>query len=344
MLQRILLTTGCSYGKFGYSFRQWLIKDVKFQGVECVIDLHAPSTGAKYQMLSIVESVETLLNNGVHPDDIFVLAEFSEMIRKDVVIDNKLITNYLDNLIFEEEVDGVIIKQKSKLFPDVYRFNKNNYTNFIGSLFEKRKFFLNSVPKLNDYYVINFENISYNFKSKVIDDMIKFHSQKSIPNSFFVIDRAIDYFQNILFAEQYLKSKGIKYKFCLINNQFSMYDLETGTQTPLQTKVKNKEHFLYQNYIDSNQIWEVNSTIKMYYQMIDWSNWWFYENREKNIIWGGIDEYAIDVYGIKVYDARNTDKNLFGQHPDQSVYDDLIKNHIFKDQIFEIPKKQNKLI
>lgn len=344
MLQRILLTTGCSYGKFGYSFRQWLSKEVKFQGVECVIDLHAPSTGAKYQMLSIVESVETLLKSGVHPDDIFVLAEFSEMIRKDVVIDNKLITNYLDNLIFQEEVNGVTIKHKSKLFPDVYKFNKNNYTDFIGSLFEKRKFFLNSAPKLNDYYVINFENISYKFENNVIDSMIKFHSQKTIPNSFFVIDRAIDYFQNILFAEQYLKSKGIKYKFCLINNQFSMYDLETGTQTPLQTKVKNKEHFLNQNYIDSNQIWEVNSTIKMYYEMIDWSNWWFYENREKNIIWGGIDEYAIDVYGIKVYDARNTDKNLFGQHPDQSVYDDLIKNHIFKDQIFEIPKKQNKLI
>ena len=122
-----------------------------------------------------------------------------------------------------------------------------------------------------------------------------------------------------------------------------MYDLETGTQTPLETKVKNKEHFLYQNYIDSNQIWEVNSVIKMYYDMIDWSKWWFYENRDKNIIWGGIDEYAIDVYGIKVYDARNTDKNLFGQHPDQTVYDDLIKNHILKDQIFEVPKK-NKLI
>lgn len=343
MLKRTLVTTGCSYGKFGYSFRNWLSKGVNFQGVECVIDLHAPSTGAKYQMLSIIESVETLLKNGIHPDDIFVLAEFSEILRKDIVVDNKLITNYLDNLIFEEEVDGVIIKQKSKLFPEVYRFNKNNYTNFIGSIFEKRKFFLNSIPKLNDYYIINFENISYNFKNKLIDDIIESHSQKMIPSGFFVIDRAIDYFQNILFTQQYLKSKGINYKFCLINNQFSMYDHETGTQTPLQTKVKNKEHFLSQNYTDSNQIWEVNSIIKMYYNMIDWKKWWFYENKDKNIIWGGIDEYAIDNYGIKVYDARNTDKNLFGQHPDQSVYDDLIKNHIFKDELVEIPKN-NKLI
>lgn len=112
-MQRILLTTGCSYGKFGYSFRDWVDKGMNIQGIECVIDLHAPSTGAKYQMLSIIESVETLLKNGVHADDIFVLAEFSEMLRKDVVIDNKLITNYLDNLVFEEEVNGnTIIKKK----------------------------------------------------------------------------------------------------------------------------------------------------------------------------------------------------------------------------------------
>ena len=342
-MKRILLTTGCSYGKFGYSFQQWMKQGIRFRGLECVIDLHAPSTGAKYQMLSIIESCETLLKNGVHSDDIFVLAEFSEIIRKDIVIDNKVIKNYLDNLIFEEEVDGILLKKKSTLFPAIYQFSKNNYSNFVTSILEKSKFHLNSVPKLNDYYVINFENISYDFKNNVINDMIKFHSQKKIPNAFFTIDRAIDYFQNILFAEQYLKSKGIQYKFCLINNQFSMYDLESGTSTRLQTKIKNKEHFLYQNYTDSNQIWEANSMIKTYFDMIDWNNWWFYENKDKNIIWGGIDEYAIDNYGIKVYGARNTDENLFGQHPDNSVYDDLIKNHIFKGELVEIPTN-NKLI
>jgi hypothetical protein len=91
-LQRILLTTGCSYGKFGRSFREWMSKGIQIQGIECVIDLHASSTGAKYQMLSIVESVETLLKNGVHANDIFVLGEFSEILRKDVAIHNKLIT------------------------------------------------------------------------------------------------------------------------------------------------------------------------------------------------------------------------------------------------------------
>lgn len=339
MLHKIVLTTGCSYGKFGYSFMEWLSEGIKFQGLDCVIDLHAPSTGAKYQMLSIIQSVETLLKNGVHPKDIFVLAEFSEMNRKDVVIDNKLITNYLDNSIFQEKVNGVIFKRQNILFPKVYIFNENDYTKFIQSTIQISKYFLNSIPKLNEYYIINFENNLHDFKNDILNSLIEFHLKKRALNQFFFIDKAIDYFQNILFTEQYLKSKGIDYKFCLINNQFSMYDLESGIPEIKKTRIKNKQHYLYQNYIDSNQIWEINSIINLYYNMIDWSKWWFYENKEKNIIWGGIDEFAIDNYGIEAYTARNSDQNLFGQHPGKIVYDDLIKNHIFKKELVKINKK-----
>ncbi len=65
--------------------------------------------------------------------------------------------------------------------------------------------------------------------------------------------------------------------------------------------------------------------------MIDWNGWWFYENKDKNIIWGGIDEFAIDKYGIEVYSNRNTGTNLFGQHPTKQVYQDLIVNHLMKE-------------
>jgi hypothetical protein len=84
-------------------------------------------------------------------------------------------------------------------------------------------------------------------------------------------------------------------------------------------------------YINSKQIWDIKSMIKILYNMIDWSNWWFYKNEEKNIIWGGIDEFAIDKYGIEAYSQRNTDKNLFGQHPTKQVYQDLIVNHLMKE-------------
>jgi hypothetical protein len=106
---------------------------------------------------------------------------------------------------------------------------------------------------------------------------------------------------------------------------------ENGLQMVKRTKRIGNEHCLFQDYINSKQIWDINSMIKILYNMIDWSNWWFYKNEEKNIIWGGIDEFAIDKYGIEAYSQRNTDKNLFGQHPTKQVYQDLIVNHLMKE-------------
>ena len=109
-----------------------------------------------------------------------------------------------------------------------------------------------------------------------------------------------------------------------------MYN-ENGLQEVKTTKFINGEHYLIQDYLNSKQIWEINSMIKIFYDMIDWNQWWFYENKDKNIIWGGIDEFAIDKYGMEVYNDKNNEQNLFGHHPSTIVYYDLITNHIMQE-------------
>jgi hypothetical protein len=336
MFPKIILTTGCSYGRFASSFEDWLYQEkIELPGVELVIDLHATSTGAKYQTLSIIESVEKLIASNVDPKDIFVLAEYSQILRKDVLITDKTMVEYIDNIIFEEKISDKIgdrmIKMEPILFPKMIDFKENELTKSIINFLQEKKFFAPTFPKLNNYYVANFENITYDFPNKTINNIIKFYSQKEVKSEFFFIDRAIDYFQNIFTVQEYLKSKGIKYKFCLINNQFSMFNMENLFQYELKTKVIDGEHYLYQDYLNSNQIWEINSNIKTLYDMIDWTNWWFYENKDKNIVWGGIDEYAIEKFGIKSFPSRNKDTNLFGQHPNKEVYSDLIKNELMKE-------------
>lgn len=332
MFPKIILTTGCSYGKFAQSFNDLANNEkTNFTGLELVIDLHASSMGAKYQTLSIIESIEKLILSGVDPKDILVLGQYSQIIRKDVLITDKTIVQYIDNIPFQEKVDAEILKRESVLFPDIISFIQNEFTKDIVNSLQQKKFFAPTFPKLSNYYIANFENISYDFPNKTINDLIKFYSQKEVRSDFFFIDRAIDYFQNIFTAQEYLKSKGIKYKFCLINNQFSMFNTDTLIQDILQTKVIDGEYYLNQDYLNSNQIWEINSNIKTLCSMIDWNNWWFYENKDKNIIWGGIDEYAIDKFGVKSFSSKNTDKNLFGQHPDLYVYNELIKNELMKE-------------
>lgn len=333
MFPKIILTTGCSYGKFAQSFKYWNNNETernKFDGLELVIDLHSNSTGAKFQTLSIIETVEKLISNDINPKDIFVLGEFSEIIRKDILITDQTLVNIIDNFtVYDGE--NKQIKRTTGLFPEIVDFRNSQFTNFVVDFLQIKKFYASTFPKLNNYYLINLEHISPDIPSRTISDLIKFHSANPVHPQFFTIDRGIDYFENILTVQQYLKSKDVNYKFCLMNNQFSLFDNGPVYRNVLQTKVLDGEHYLYQDYLNSKQIWEVNSTIKILYDMIDWNKWWFYENKDKNIMWGGIDEYAIDNFGIEVFPSRNTDANLFGQHPNTPVYDSLIRNELMKE-------------
>lgn len=329
MVPKILLTTGCSYGKFADVFGKNFITDAN--GLELVIDLHAVSMGSNFQMISIIESVDKLLSIGVNPNDIFVLGQFSEIIRKDIIIQNDFLVSKIDtafNIEPSEWPDRVIVKHTE--------LTKKVLQNLIIKKIDPGDY-----PKFKNYYIINPEkDYQPDFPNRTIQSIldnyvfgmnIEFENQSKIDKrNVEFIDRAIRYFQNILTTEQYLKSKGIKYKFCLINNQFSMYG-ENGLQFNKTTKFINGEHHLIQDYLNSKQIWEINSIVKIFYDMIDWDNWWFYENKDKNIIWGGIDEFAIDKYGMNVYNNENKKQNLFGRHPSTIVYHDLIVNHLMKE-------------
>jgi hypothetical protein len=341
MLPKVLVTTGCSYGKFANVFYHNGIDNV--DGLELVIDLSAASLGSTHQMISIIECVDKLLSLGIANDDIFVICQFSETNRRDIVIQNDSLVNEIDNTTFTEYVNEKLWNRPPVEYPDIVTINDNEFTKFIRDNITIKKIFPIDYAKFGNYYIINPERrfqtkipnkvitpILDNYKNsmdiKIEFDELRIVDRVSIEN----VDRSIRYFQNILSLEQYLKLKNIKYKFCLINNQFSMYG-ENGLQMVKRTKRIGNEHCLFQDYINSKQIWDINSMIKILYNMIDWSNWWFYKNEEKNIIWGGIDEFAIDKYGIEAYSQRNTDKNLFGQHPTKQVYQDLIVNHLMKE-------------
>ena len=103
MVPKILVTTGCSYGKFADVFNQNFTKDI--QNLELVIDLHSMSMGSNFQMISIVDTIDKLISIGVDIDDIFVLAEFSEIHRKDIVIQNEFLVNQIDESFKVEPIN-----------------------------------------------------------------------------------------------------------------------------------------------------------------------------------------------------------------------------------------------
>lgn len=341
MFPKIIVTTGCSYGIFYHSLKKLIEKDKKrFPGLELAIDLHSISMGATFQTISIIECVDKLLNNGVNPSDIFVLAEFSQITRRDIIIANEFFVNQIDNTKVYDE-NSKKTESKTCFYPETYNVNQSEEIESVSKKLKVNKFFAGDFPKFENYYITSPENKTLaSFPNKYLRPIFENYSNSSnfkIENinidvaGIETINRAISYFENILFVQQYLKTKGIKYKFCLMQNQFSLYNDSSFRQEVLQTLEVNGEHYLNQDYINSKHIWDISNPIRIIKELIDWDSWWFYENKDKNIIWGGIDEYAIDKFGIKAFPKRNGNNNLFHQHPDSIVYDSLIKEELMKE-------------
>ena len=98
MTPKIIVTTGCSYGIFYDSLKNIIISNKrKFTETELIIDLHSISMGSTFQTISIIECVDKLINNGINPSDIFVLAEFSQITRRDIIIANEFFVNQIYN-------------------------------------------------------------------------------------------------------------------------------------------------------------------------------------------------------------------------------------------------------
>ena len=80
MFPKAIVTTGCSYGIFYEALKNMIkIQGMELPGLEMIFDLHGVSLGSTFQALSIIETVDKLLEAGTKGEDIFVLAEFSEI-------------------------------------------------------------------------------------------------------------------------------------------------------------------------------------------------------------------------------------------------------------------------
>ena len=104
-----------------------------------------------------------------------------------------------------------------------------------------------------------------------------------------------------------------------MQNQFSLYSKSSARQDKLQTKEINGEHYLNQDYTNSNQIWDIFKPIKIIKELIDWNNWWFYENKDKNLerVKGEINP----IYNI--YEGLDTLKNEDNKYINKFISSEL---------------------
>jgi hypothetical protein len=198
-----IINTGCSYGVMFRSMKEFTKgNDSNFE----VIDLHCDSFGSGYQKRSIIYTVSKLLSEGISPENILVIVEWSQPNRLFTEIPKELCKEILEH----DDLEGTFIldnnfnlKEQSSKFIQKYKslnviFGDRVYTN----------------PDVDD--------LTY-FDNKDIEWYLSEY-KKNCHISHKKIDRFENYLQNIVDTQSFLSSKNIEHISFLMNNTFTNYD------------------------------------------------------------------------------------------------------------------------
>jgi len=329
-MSKYIITSGCSYGKFGHSLVEFCDSNSEF----ILIDVSCPSQSSDYISDSIIYSVNFLLSNNVNPEDIFVIGEWTEFERMGVSpfsynqsIVNK---NTINDLMNITQVNGIPQKKSYELDK---KFQVGYFKNSFLPIIENKLFFTaNHLDGKNDFLKEIYYDV-YHYK-KITDNLtIEYYINR--------------WFDNVLKTQYYLESKGIKYKFCYMYNLFSAWENSKNIKENIiqfdntQKNIKSSyDKFLdYKNKSNDKKYHILNSFTDISYKFnqLDLSNWWF----DKDFGFGGIDDFAIDKFGFSGYYVESFKKlknyreiinyyktiaPKFGHHPQPFVYYFILKD------------------
>jgi hypothetical protein len=186
-----------------------------------VIDLHCDSFGAEYQKRSVVYTVSKLLWDGVLPDNIFVIIEWSQPNRLFTEIPNELCKDILNDT---NHIEGTFILDN--------KFNLKEKTNQLIGKWKS----LNVIIGNKVYTNPDVDDLTY-FENKEIEWYLSEY-KKNCHISHKPIDRYEHYLQCIVDTQSFLTSLNIEHISFLMNDTF--------------TDLKNKSDYLGKlwNFVD----------------------------------------------------------------------------------------------
>ena len=215
---KYIINTGCSYGVMFRSMKEFTKgNDTNFK----VIDLHCDSFGAEYQKRSVVYTVSKLLWDGVLPDNIFVIIEWSQPNRLFTEIPNELCKDILND---SDNIEGTFILDN--------KFNLKEKTNQFSGKWKS----LNVIIGNKVYTNPDVDDLTY-FENKEIEWYLSEY-KNNCHISHKPIDRYEHYLQSIVDTQSFLTSLNIEHISFLMNDTF--------------TDLKSKSDYLKNiwNYVD----------------------------------------------------------------------------------------------
>ena len=198
---KYIINTGCSYGVMFRSMKEFTKgNDTDFK----VIDLHCDSFGAEYQKRSVLYTVSKLLWDGVLPDNIFVIIEWSQPNRLFTEIPNELCKDILND---SDNIEGTFILDN--------KFNLKEKTNQLIGKWKS----LNVIIGNKVYTNPDVDDLTY-FENKEIEWYLSEY-KNNCHISHKPIDRYEHYLQCIVDTQSFLTSLNIEHISFLMNDTFT---------------------------------------------------------------------------------------------------------------------------
>ena len=248
-MSKYLIVSGCSYGEFAHDIRTTFKRnglEIKNDEDLIVLDIHSQSQSANYISDSIIHTVDTLVvDNGISPEDIFVVSEWTEFSRISFRLPTYIDNNLVKNLEDTSTLNGTckISNSNPPLSPlDGDFFEKIGLSNFKIKWVDRQPM----IPSIDEsiYYVPL--HVDFNDYKKYNCDVIIKKAQE--------LHRNLDYeflinnwFDSVLKTQFYLENMGVCYKFCSMNGEFISHRISED-----KFIYDNKESLCY--YCDKNVI------------------------------------------------------------------------------------------
>lgn len=315
---KYIINTGCSYGVMFMSFKKFTKgNNNEFR----IIDLHCDSTGADYAKRSVIYTVSKLIEKGVNPNDMYVIAEWSQP--------NRL------HIELPQELCEEILNCKNHYIEDTFVLdNTFNKVDTSDKFVTKYK----SLTTIFDNRV--YANVEHSELESFDNHNLRYYIKEFIKNSPIThkpIDRLETYLTNILDLQNFLKCLGIKYSFFLMNNTIEGYydNFSNFAYTDDTRETVQKETIVLPNLKNLRHIKDFSDYLNKVWNLIDLSNFHFYKTNNFN--YGGIDEYTMEKFGHEAYTSAANPWDIpetgyvtsFGAHPHESVYVNFFIEYIY---------------
>jgi len=174
--------------------------------------------------------------------------------------------------------------------------------------------------------------------------------------------RVKKYLDNILNLQRFLISNSIDYNFVMMQSQFSGWELDSNdvpvhkytinsnkpAMSVSDAKITINSNFKQNlNISESDDLITFFPQFKSLFDKIDLTKWWFYN--KGGYRFGGIDEYALEEYGLHGFLFTSFDLKIpsqpikperflpsFGYHPHAFIHVLLINEMMFGNKFFKV--------